>query len=112
MASEILLVINLPGQIGGCVKSEDKQSSTVDVTPLDPKHSVFFTREITHTDRKNTVCYRTLRINEETVASWQSNECPHWAKDSIWKKISKKQRMEAFIKRFDEGYGINYSLIN
>lgn len=111
MSSQILLSINLQGEIGGCVQSVDTQTVTVNATPQGSKTPLFITKKILHTDRIDTRCYRYLTIQPEVVESWESAESPYWANSQIWKKLTKKQRVAATIKRFDEGYGVSYSVI-
>lgn len=112
MSSQILLTINLQGEIGGCVQSVDTQMMTVDATPEGSKVKVFISKKILHTDRIETKCYRYLTIQPEIVELWESSECPAWANQSVWKKLTKKQKVAATIKRFDEGYGVSYSMID
>ena len=112
MSSEVLLTINLQGEIGGCVRSVDKQSMTVDATPQNSRVPLMITRVITHTDRPQSTCFKSLKINSEVIESWESSECPSWASSSLWKKLTKKQRVGAFIKRFDEGFGVSFSFID
>lgn len=111
MDSEILLTINLQGEIGGCVRSVDKQSVTVNATPQNSKVPLMVTKTITHTDRPESKCFKTLKIKSEVVDVWESSECPAWASPSLWKKLSKRQRVTAWIKRFDEGFGVSFSYI-
>lgn len=108
MESGILLTVNLQGRVIGCVKHTTKQTVTVDVTPIGIKHTELMTRKIKHSDRIASSCVRKMRISSEVVAYWQSSECPYWSKESQWKNMNKKQRLEAYVKRFDEGFGVSY----
>lgn len=108
MESGILLTINLQGRIGGCVKHTTKQIVTVDVTPVGSKHPEIISRKIKHTDRESVACVKKLRISQEVVDGWQNGEAPFWVKPYTWKGMNKKQRLEAYLNRFDEGFGISY----
>lgn len=107
MDSGILITVNLLGKIGPRVKHTTKQVYSVDVSPLGGKPE-FMTRKIKHTNRVNLPATRKLNISPEVVQYWQSSECPFWAKPHIWKKLSKNQRVAAYVATFDEGYGVNY----
>ena len=104
----ILLTINLQGRINGSVKHTDKQEVKVNVSKSNDKFPKFLTKRITHSDRGNSICVQKLKIEENVVNKWQSNECPHWEKSNKWKNMTKKQRIESYINRFDEGYGVSY----
>lgn len=112
MSSAILITVNLPGRIGGMVAHQTRQSSTVDVTPEGSKHKLLCTKEIIHTDRTESSCFRSTFINEEVVKSWESNECPSFVKSKVWEKLNKRQRSLCYIKRFDEGFGVSYEFID
>lgn len=109
MESGILLTVNLPGRVIGCVKHTTKQTVTVDVTPLGVRYPEMMTRKIKHSDREMSVCTRKLHISSEVVLGWQTGECPHWVKPTHWKTMNKKQRLESHVNRFDEGFGVSYA---
>lgn len=111
MNQGLLLTINLRGQISGPTRHTDKQSVTVDVSPVSSSRPIFETRKILHNDRFPSTCVKKMKISEESVDAWQSSECPFWAKPVIWTNATKKQRLEAHLSRFDEGYGYSYQFI-
>lgn len=109
--SSAILTINLKGQVIGPVKHTDKQVVSVDATPFGSKSKEYVTKKIKHNDRVQTICTRKLKLSAETVSSFQSGECPFWEKPYRWLKMSKIQRLESHLNRYDEGYGISYTLI-
>ena len=108
----ILLKVHLKGQISGFQKHTDRKIVTVDVTPIGSKHPETVSKNILHTDRVSTECSRNTRISEDAVKNWASAECPFWEKPHVWKTLSRIKKIESFLKRFDEGYGISYEFIN
>jgi hypothetical protein len=42
------------------------------------------------------------------VNAWINGRAPFFAKEFIWKNMSKKQRLAAYVQRFDEGLGVNF----
>lgn len=109
--SSIILIVNLKGQLTGSTKHVDSQLMKVDATPLKSRYPVIIEKNIKHSDRKSSDCVRKMRLSEETVSYFQSGECPHFEKASHWKGMSKKQRLEAHLKRYDEGFGYTYSIL-
>lgn len=108
MESGIVVTINLPGVMGGRVKHTTKQTGTVDVSPVGSKNPEWITRKIKHTDRPPTPCARIVPISGETVTGWVKGDAPYWIKPQAWKSYSKKQKIEAHLSRFDEGFGVSY----
>ena len=109
--SAIILTINLRGSIGGPKKHVDKQVISINVAPLGSKSPEIITRKIKHTDRGETPCCRKMKLSEELVYEFENSECPHWEKPHHWKQLSKKQRLESHLKRYDEGLGISYDYL-
>ena len=52
-------------------------------------------------------CIKTV-IKANVIKHWQSNECPFWEKQFVWKHMNKKERVKSYINRFDEGYGVSF----
>lgn len=111
MGSGIVLTINLKGRISGPVKHTDKQIVTVDIAPLGAKYPEIVSRKIRHNDRIPTSCSRRLKISEEVVETWLHADCPHWEKPHQWKAMTRPQKIQSYLKSFDEGYGINYEFV-
>jgi hypothetical protein len=111
MSSAILMTIKLRGQIDGPQKHVDKQIVTVDVTKIGSKYPEVVSKKITFNDRIQTECYRKMKISEEIVSEWENSECPHWEKPGSWKSMTRKQKLESHIKRYDEGFGVTYDFI-
>ena len=107
----VLLSVNLLGVIKGQEKHTTAQVVTVDVTPLGNKIPEFMTKKIKHNDRNSTECCRKMKINEEMVNNMENGECPHWEKPSQWKTMSKHQKLVSHLKRYDEGFGIKFDII-
>ena len=109
---DIILTVNLLGAISGPVAHTTRQTVTVDITPLGQRQPVKMTKKILHTDRYPTYCVRKIHLSAEQVKYFQSGDTPYWSADFIWKKMSKLQRLEAHLARFDEGYGIDYEMVD
>ena len=111
MSIALLLTVNLKGGIGGPIKHSDKQIVTVDVSPVNSPYPEYMTKKITHSDRKETICYRKINIEERVLQSWVESECPRWEKSAKWKSFTRQQKIESYLRQFDEGFGISYELI-
>lgn len=108
MENSIVVTINLPGTLGGRVKHTTKQIGSVDISPIGSKTPEWITRKIKHTDRTPGSCVRIVPISGIIVTSWVKGDAPHWIKPQVWKKLNKQQRIDAYLTRFDEGYGVSY----
>ena len=108
---DVILTINLPGSLKGPVAHTTRQVYTVDVTPLGGKVPLKMTRKIKHTDRSKAECVKRTRISEEVIKGFQSEENPYWVNAYVWKKLNKKQRLESYLERADEGYGYSYEYV-
>jgi len=111
MESGLLITIYLKGKLSGPVSHTTKQIVKVDVSKKDDKHPKWDTRKILHTDRTETLCYKKLVISEDIVNVWCS-ECPFWERQPSWKSMKSKQKIESYVNRFDEGYGVSYELLS
>ena len=107
----LILTIKLKGAVKGPQKHVDKQVVSVDVSLLGSKSPDIMTRKILHTDLVESDCVRKMRLSSEIVDEFQSGECPYWEKPHFWKTMSKKQRLESHLKRYDEGYGFSYDFL-
>lgn len=107
MDSGILITVNLLGKIGPRVKHTTKQIYSADISPIGGKPE-YMTRKIEHTDRGNLSATREMNISPDVVRYWQSSECPSWSGPKTWKKLTSEQRIQAYVARFDEGYGVSY----
>jgi len=108
MESAIVVTVNLPGVLSGRVKHTTKQTGTVDVSPIGSKNPEYITRKIKHTDRTPVPCARIVPIAGTIVDAWVKSEVPFWIKAQVWKTYNKKQKIQAHVSRFDEGYGVSY----
>lgn len=107
MESAITITVNLPGVLSGPVKHTTKQVGKVDVAPIG-KNPIWITRKILHTDRPAVSCGRVIPISDTVVTNWVKGENPHWIKLQLWRTFSKKQKIDAHVSGFDEGYGVSY----
>ena len=108
----ITVTVNLKGRLGGPVKHTTRQTYSVDVTPIGSKIPLKMTRKIKHTNREEKKCVRKVYLSEEVVTEFQSSETPHWENKYNWSKITRKQRLESYLERFDEGYGYSYEYVD
>lgn len=105
--ANIIIITNLPGQIGGPVKHSKKQNNKIYYSSGSSE-----VRKIVHTDRNFTSCHRVLNISEEVVEGWIKGDCPNWVKPSKWKTMSAKQKLLAHVDSFDEGFGVSYQEVS
>ena len=102
MENALIIVVNLLGQLEGCVSHKDTQLYQ---NPLTKKNV-----SILHTDRKQNRCYKRINISKTVLNSW-TKDCPFWEKPKHWEKLSKQQRINSHVAKFDEGYGVTYEII-
>lgn len=107
MDSGIVIAVNLLGNLGTRVRHTTFQTHSVEVTNAAGK-SQLVKVDILHTDRVPSRCVREIQIAPSVVALWKNSECPYWADNRIWKKFNAAQKIQAFVGRFDEGYGVSY----
>lgn len=104
----IIITTNLVGHIGGRVKHTSRQKWTA---ALSPEHGGSITKLIKHTDRPATECTRVCTVPGEFVESWTTGDCPAWEKPSVWKKMTKVQKVISHVLRFDEGFGVSFEFM-
>lgn len=109
---ELIITVFLKGKLKGPVLHTTKQSVTVDISKVGAKYPEYITRKILYTDRGEFEAYRKLLISEEVVKFWISNECPYWEKPYKWKSLKTNQRLQSYIDRFDEGFGVSFIILN
>lgn len=96
----IVLLVNLQGRLG---KSVIKNES------VNIRHGEnVLVKQIEYKGKEETFCVRKTNISEEVVNAWIDSKAPHFCKDFLWKKMSKAQRLKAYVERFDEGFGVSY----
>lgn len=108
METSLILTINLLGNLSKRAAHTDKQTFSVNVTPLGVKKQVWLTRKIKHTDRKPVECSKKLNVSNAAVSYWKSDNCPDWVDFKVWRKLNSEERIAAHVQRFDEGYGVSY----
>lgn len=96
----LLVTTNLVGTIGGCVRSENEQSTN--------GYQYALVKKIKHTDRIVNPCTRVTKISKSTLNAWLA-ECPYWEKPGNWKNYSRDKKILSHVARFDEGYGVSYN---
>lgn len=107
MSSGILISVNLPGALGPRVKHTTKQTCSMVISQTGKKKEII-TRKILHTDRPVTECTRKFQISPEILNSWCNGDCPSWVKLGDWKKMNRTQKIDSYVKTFDQGYGVSY----
>lgn len=112
METSILINVNLPGALGGAVKSVTRQKNLIYVTNPETKETEPCVRKILHTDREIRECVRSFIISGEIVASWVEGNCPMWEKPYRWRTMSKNQKLRSYVYSYDEGFGVTYKSID
>lgn len=107
MDSGIVITVNLLGNLGTRVRHTTIQAQSAEVINASGKPQLIKV-DILHTDRVPSRCVRETEITPAVVAVWKNSECPYWADSRIWKKFNAAQKIQAFVGRFDEGYGVSY----
>lgn len=102
----LLIVVNLLGNIEGCIKHTNRQKNTVKT-----KSNESVSKVILHSDRNATKCFKTIKISEKVLQYWKSEDFPSWENQRSWKKKKKDQRIESYVDQFDEGFGVTYEYI-
>lgn len=100
MVNGIILTVNLQGKLG----SQKRVIELVETR----KGDAIITKKIDRIVREPLPCVRKTNISGEVVSAWISGRAPFFVKEFIWKNMSKKQRLAAYIQRFDEGLGVNF----
>lgn len=111
MAISLIITVNLLGSVGAPVKHTHMQEVKVNISSENNKKPFYITKKIKHTDRKRTNCCKKVKIEDSVLKFWENSDCPKWEKPSNWKKYNKQKKVESYIKSFDEGYGVTYTII-
>jgi hypothetical protein len=102
----LIITVNLLGTIGGFNKHNSDQLYT-----FKSRKGELASGLIKHTDRAELECKKIIRISQEVLQFWQSNEVPEWETERDWKRLSPNQRVWSYVKGLDEGFGIEYEYI-
>lgn len=102
MNKDIVITVNLLGRIKGSVSHTGTQA----IRRSDRK-----TVEIFHTDRGDQECYKRIPVASEVVDFWVSGSAPSFLPARDWRRMTRKQKLDAHVSRFDEGYGVAYEEI-
>lgn len=100
MNNGIVLTVNLLGKLGKTVEKQE----VINVR----KGEIVLAKTISYPAKEETLCVRKTNISEEVIKHWTGGRAPFFCKDFIWKKMSKTQRLKAWVERFDEGYGVSF----
>ena len=100
MVNGIILTVNLPGKLGS-------QRRVIELEQV-KKGDAVITKKIDRIVRDQVPCVRKTNISGEIVNAWINGRAPFFVKEFIWKNMSKKQRLAAYVQRFDEGLGVNF----
>lgn len=100
MSNGIVLTVNLVGRLGkNIIKEEDVQQ----------RHGeTLLTKHIAYSGKEESKCVRKINISEDVVNGWVDNKSPFFIKESLWKNMTKAQRLNVQIERFNEGFGVSY----
>ena len=109
MNNGLVITIKLLGRINGSVRHTETQTIRTSTTVKGKKQ--FENVKILHTDRGNQECVQKINISPEVVDFWTSNSNPFWVNTRDWKRMNKNQRIESYVARFDEGYGVSFELV-
>ena len=103
---EILLTVNLQGALGAIPNNADKKSQIRRSIRKLPFRSKAF-KEAVRQD-----CRRKTKLSVEAVNYFisEAGVCKPFSVKQ-WKVMSAKQRLEANLQAFDEGYGINWVVV-
>ncbi len=100
MLNGIILTVDLKGKPGKIVDVEE----TINV-----RHGeIILQKVVKFKKRIDQPCVRKTHISSEVVNEWVGAKAPSFIKEFIWKKLTKPQRLKAWVERFDEGYGVTY----
>lgn len=56
---------------------------------------------------------RIFKVDSEAVKYWQSNDaCPRGIRIREWKRMKPMQRLRANVEMFDEGFGVEFKIID
>lgn len=111
MNNGIIITVNLPGRLEGSVRHTETQTIKTDISPEGSRKPIWATKEITHTDRKQSDCYLKVNISEEVVDSWTGGKPPYHVKARDWQKYGRNKKIAAYVAEFDRGYGVDFSSI-
>ena len=124
MENGIILTVNLQGVYSSPVsyKSSKKIVSKVKSSPFEKgvwkKGKVHYETPKNHfvapnnfEERTTQDCCRKTHITGEVINDWVKT-CPQWEKAGNWKHLSKKAKIESYIHKFDEGFGVSYEILD
>lgn len=99
----ILISVILPGRFKTVKKHNTKQKIRVNYP-----NKKFEIKSIKHTDAEIFECRRVTKISDKILSDWIDGDCPSWENPRSWKKMSSKQKIDSYVKTFDEGFGVFY----
>ena len=105
MTTDLIITVNLLGKFQRRNKHNAEQKHRVSY--MNGSSEV---KTITHVDSSNFQCSKVLNINESVVESWIKGDCPNWVRPTDWKRMNARRKLDAYIKTFDEGFGVSYSI--
>lgn len=110
MNNGINIIINLLGKVGKRERHTTHQVVSYKYTDDDGK-ILTKSKNILHTDRKNQGCYKRTSISGEIINQWINGANPSFISSKKWKQLSPKQKVEAYVATYDEGYGVSYEIL-
>lgn len=113
MEIALIINVNLKGQLGAQLSHKDYQivHGTYSQERNGVMKEIHYSAKILHTDRVESKASKQVRITDDVVKFWCSDDCPEWESPKRWKLLSKNQRINSHVRRFDEGYGVSFEKI-
>lgn len=103
---EILLTINQKGVLGKLANNADSKSQ-IKRCKLDLPF-----RQKLYKYTVSTQCVKKTKLNSQSVNYFIQKDNPvRGINKKHWEKMSERQRLEAHLNLFDEGFGISWSVI-
>jgi len=107
---KILLTINLLGVIG-------KPQNNLEVMPF--SYDVDSNRKpikevkgvAKHRNKELKACTQHIKMSQDAYNYYISNEVPYWSEESVWKKLSKTEKVAAHCARIAQGNKFNFQIL-
>lgn len=106
---KIILTVQMDGRLGG--KGEKEFIRYHYNTNVDGKKIADVTGTVKHVNKATQSCTRKTVLTQDAYNHFVSGETPHWAKDFIWSKLNKTQRVKAHCERIAEGRPFNIEIL-
>ena len=101
----IIITIGQQGALGGPKQHTDT------IEYQERVGANLLTRRMRFNERDRMKCLKKTVIQGNVVDFWMSNNVPEWSDKREWLRMSKKDRLHAYVSRFDEGYGVAFETL-